>query len=456
MNLKEELEIELGNMDERLTPRKPREEESRTAWEVDLSRLIHSASYRRLQAKTQVLGLGESDFYRTRLTHSMEVAQIALGIRNHVYQKSMASKETYISRILPDPNLMMAIGLAHDLGHPPFGHGGEIALNYCMREYGGFEGNAQTLRIISKLEKYDKDYGINPTRRLMLGVLKYPVIYEKAVNIKAYGTCSDLSQPKWLFKSKLQKPPKCIYSEEQGVFDFILKPFSVQDQEKFSELEESDDKHKKTKYKSLDTSIMEIADDIAYGIHDLEDAISLKMITKEDWLQYFDNKENIINNCTDKVFPYNFDLLTESLFSNSNSRKNAIGALVHALIAKTEVSDNEGFDHPLLRYNIALIPKYEEMRKAIFNLVVKKMIKHVNVQQLEFKGQKMIVELFEVLSSDPLRFIPDLKEDEWNKLSTQEQCRSICDYIAGMTDSYAVRQYEKLLVSNRGSIFELL
>ena len=150
-----------------------RPDEIRSEYERDLSRLIHSSAFRRLQSKTQVLGLGESDFYRTRLTHSMEVAQIGSGILSQLnirYPVGVATEAEF----LPHPSLMQAICLAHDIGHPPFGHGGEVALNYCMRAYGGFEGNGQTLRILTQLDKYTESNGLDPTRRLILGVLKYP------------------------------------------------------------------------------------------------------------------------------------------------------------------------------------------------------------------------------------------------------------------------------------------
>ena len=120
----------------------------------DRARIIHSAFFRRLQGKTQVLGLGESDFYRTRLTHSLEVAQIAGGIAEYFKEKYRKCYE--YSELIPEQNLIEAIGLAHDIGHPPFGHGGEVALNYLMRDCGGFEGNAQTLRICTQLGEYSE------------------------------------------------------------------------------------------------------------------------------------------------------------------------------------------------------------------------------------------------------------------------------------------------------------
>ena len=150
----------------RLSEDPRRSGEVRSEWERDYARLIHSSAFRRLQSKTQVLGLGESDFYRTRLTHSMEVAQIGVGIVRWLQNHHQDDEE--IIKALPRSALMSSIYLAHDIGHPPFGHGGEVALNLCMRDFGGFEGNGQTLRILSKLDKYTADHGLNPTRRLLL------------------------------------------------------------------------------------------------------------------------------------------------------------------------------------------------------------------------------------------------------------------------------------------------
>src|SRR5471030_2332175 len=133
-----------------------RDGDVRSEWERDYARLIHSSAFRRLQSKTQVLGLGESDFYRTRLTHSMEVAQIGVGILKWLRAHHKNTEE--IVQALPKSALMNSICLAHDIGHPPFGHGGEVALNLCMRKFGGFEGNGQTLRILSRLDKYTESH----------------------------------------------------------------------------------------------------------------------------------------------------------------------------------------------------------------------------------------------------------------------------------------------------------
>lgn len=420
-----------------------RPNDTRSEWGRDLARLIHSSAFRRMQAKTQVLGLGESDFYRTRLTHSMEVAQIGTGIL-----EVLKSKNKY-DEILPSSTLMQAICLSHDIGHPPFGHGGEVALNKCMLDYGGFEGNGQTLRILSKLEKYTEAHGINPTRRMMLGVLKYPVKYSNLVSCNE----SQEHSPSWLFKDTIYKPPKCYLDTEEEVVDFILQPFSPVDRSILRKVEGN-----KPLYKSLDTSIMDLADEISYSLHDLEDAISLGMITKKIWSEYFSEKEDIIIACHNKHFNENFKELAEHLFSSSHKRKKCIGKLVNLFITNVEiVVQNSEFSHLLLKNKVQLPNNLEALRSVIFQLVLEKVIKHENVQQLEFKGQKLVVEIFEVLATDPERFLPESPKNRYKEISDNDSLakfRVISDFISGMTDDYATKFYEKLFSPRRGSIFD--
>ena len=429
----------------------------RSEGDRDEARLIHSAAFRRLQAKTQVLGLGESDFYRTRLTHSMEVAQIGRGIVQYLSKSGKAEFEKY-QDLLPDMSLITAICLAHDIGHPPFGHGGEVALNYCMKNYGGFEGNAQTLRIVGKIEKYDESYGIDPTRRMLLGVLKYPASYSNLVNQNAYAK-NEVNKPDWLFQANKQKPPKCYYDIDQDIVDFIFEAFDKDDVSKFKCSSQTSDAHGKTKYKSFDCSIMDLADNISYSLHDFEDTISLGLITKDVWQNHFKGKESLFNDHAESGLCLSFTEITQKLFSDGScARKKAIGSLVHLMISNVQVIDNGSkCQEPLLKYKVVLESSIEELRTEIFNLVVKKAIKNVNVQQLEFKGQKVIVELFNVLKEDPERFLPESTKKKWLEGCTDnEKMRVICDFIAGMTDTYATKFYERFTTPNRGSIFEKL
>jgi dGTPase len=148
-----------------------RQQDHRDPFQRDRARVLHSASFRRLQSKTQVMGSGQSDFYRTRLTHSLEAAQIGSGITAQLRVKH----PTLCHELFPQSDsLIETICLAHDIGHPPFGHGGEVALNYMMRDHGGFEGNGQTLRIVARLETFSEHFGMNLSRRTILGLMKYP------------------------------------------------------------------------------------------------------------------------------------------------------------------------------------------------------------------------------------------------------------------------------------------
>lgn len=355
---------------------------------------------------------------------------------------------------------MSSICLSHDLGHPPFGHGGEVALNFCMRDYGGFEGNGQTLRILSSLDKYTEKHGLNPTRRLLLGVLKYPASYNDTVYKNFYEESHKTN--KWLFKAKTQKPPKCYLDTEKDVVDFILCPLDDAEKIEFTKIEEKYDNnkriHNKPKYKSFDTSIMELADDISYSLHDLEDAISLGMITSKDWENHNRGKEikDLFQTCD-----FNRDKVKKELFSeHSYIRKKMIGELVHQFITHTEIKETglKNVQNPLIKWNAYMKADYKKLLDHIFTLVKLKVIKSSNVQQLEFKGQKMIVELFEALHSDPQRLLPSstIKKLQSAKNEGSSEERVICDFIAGMTDEYATRLYEKLFYPHKGSIFDRL
>lgn len=448
-------------LEERRQQQNCRPNDERSAYERDEARLIHSAAFRRLQSKTQVLGLGESDFYRTRLTHSMEVAQIGRGIVQYLQNQ----KDLLIDKDnLPDAALITAICLAHDIGHPPFGHGGEVALNYCMRDHGGFEGNGQTLRILGKLDKYTDGYGLNPTRRMLLGILKYPVSYSELVNEERYKDKDDLTSPYWLFKAKKQKPPKCFHDCDEEIVDFIFKPFEQEEVDKFVHRKSEEGKHHSSTYKSFDCSIMNLADNISYSLHDLEDALSLGMITEKQWRAHFEETKHLFNRLDNEELE--FDRVTAKLFDpSSHYRKDAVGSLVNLMITNVVIYDNNsGCKEPLLKFNVKLIPEVEELRERIFKLVEKQVIFDENVQQLEFKGQKLIIELFQTLATDPERFLPKATKDRWNRASEglpldekeSAQLRVICDFVSGMTDDYATKYYEKLFIPSKGSIFDRL
>ncbi|SFX47947.1 dGTPase [Janthinobacterium lividum] len=408
----------------------------------DRARIIHSAFFRRLQGKTQVLGLGESDFYRTRLTHSIEVAQIASGIVDALRSKKLSEDEL---RALPSDNLIESIALAHDIGHPPFGHGGEVALNYVMHKHGGFEGNAQTLRICTSLGEYSDAAGLNLTRRTLLGLVKYPALYEATVDETLYK--AELAP----INLDSYKPPKCIFDSDAKALKFILEP--VADQESlFTIVEKKQGKHNKTSHKSFDTSIMEIADDIAYGVHDLEDAVALFLVNERKWNT--EVKEKILSLENSSYLKSNIANITDELFSGvGKSRKKAIGELVGYFIRETSIKRKSEFKHDLLALNAEMEPYAAEELDILKDFVVNNVIKTAEVQTLEYKGQQMIVRLFEAIAQNPTRLLPEKYAREYE---VNNDLRVICDYIAGTTDDYASRLYHKIFTPSTGSIFDKL
>lgn len=426
-------------------------DEARASWRDpygnDRARVIHSSAFRRLQGKTQVLGLGESDFYRTRLTHSIEVAQIASGIIE--YLRSTPDGDTY-RNIMPTDALLEAIGLAHDIGHPPFGHGGEVALNYKMRNHGGFEGNAQTLRIASSLGEYSPRNGFDLTRRTLLGLIKYPAKYSSVVNDLCYDAGVNIAP----MNLDAFKPPKCIYDSDSAVFDFVLSAFSENDQRLFVSINGSAGKHAKTQYKSLDTSIMEVADDIAYGVHDLEDAVALGLAKKSAWES--EVRDKIIDAGAGYPLGGEIDSISTKLFSEESiKRKSSIGRLVGYFISSTEFFiSSDGFDHNILRINVRLRQDARKLLDLLQAFVRNNVIKVPEVQSLEYKGQQMIVRLFDTIEANPSRLLPKKYFARYD--GSGGDARVICDYLAGTTDDFATRVYHKIFTPSTGSIFDKL
>lgn len=429
----------------RLSKRKQnaRDHDQRSPFQRDKARVLHSAAFRRLQSKTQIHNNGLSDFYRTRLTHSLEVAQIGAGIVSHI---KMA--EPQFNALLPDDNLIETICLSHDIGHPPFGHGGETALNYMMVEHGGFEGNGQTFRIITKLESYTQFNGMNLTRRSLLGLLKYPICLSELTasypkdNSRSFR---DLKTEEWM-------PAKGIYDHDKALLEDVLSPLSDSDKALFQSTKSSNGNqftHKRSRYKSIDCSIMEIADDIAYGVHDLEDAIAMGIITKSLWL---DNAHKQLQQIEGVSLLDDLESFADQLFSKHHfERKNAIGALVNALITACSIKKVDGFTDPLLSYNATLENTMFQVLQILKNFVFKYVIKRPDLQILEYRGQQIVMELFEAFSAGPLRFLPEpiqkVYQSQQGDVSLEN--RVIADYISSLTDNHALRLHANLFSSNQ-------
>lgn len=410
----------------------------------DRARVIHSAFFRRLQGKTQVLGLGESDFYRTRLTHSLEVSQLSSGILEFFLEKY--KNEPTIINSLPEAHLIETIGLAHDIGHPPFGHGGEVALNYSMKDHGGFEGNAQTLRICTNLGEYSENAGLNLTKRTLLGILKYPSIYSAVLNPAIYSSKNPNNIDTY-------KPPKCIYDSDFKFINWVCSNLEHEEIQIFSSIEKNSKKHHKTKYKSLDCSIMEIADDIAYGVHDLEDAIALGLVDIVSWnLEVADviKASPGVYSLEEKI-----DDLTKNLFSGLNkNRKKSIGELINHFITSSSIFKRNIFTCDVFDLCSKISEESRSSLTLLQSFVRNNVILSPEVQTLEYKGQQMIMKLFDAISNNPNRLLP-LKYRERYENSNSD-LRIICDYLSGTTDDYATRLYHKIFTPSSGSIFDKL
>ncbi|WP_268406058.1 anti-phage deoxyguanosine triphosphatase [Alteromonas sp. a30] len=425
-----------------------RQGDHRSIFQRDKARILHSAAFRRLQAKTQVLGVGNGDFHRTRLTHSLEASQIGQGIAIR-----LATKHPDYAQLLDlDPTLIEGLCLAHDIGHPPFGHGGEIALNYMMRDHGGFEGNGQTFRIITKLEPYTPNHGMNLSRRSLLGLVKYPNFLNNANRTSKPKTVADPKQLKaqdWL-------PPKGLFSDDEDAFNWLIAPLCQQDKDTFIEMRPaiSDDQHRKTQHKSFDCSIMELADDIAYAVHDLEDAIVMGIIHPHQFAQELVVP---IKALQAEWISKEIDGLGSKLFDSEHyERKDAIGALVNHFISAIDIVDKAPeFKENLLRYNAVMPAQQEAALKVFKEFVYQGVIQKPEMQQLEYKGQQIIIDLFTAFSSDPQRLLPLNTRKRWLEAQQHnKEARVISDYIAGMTDGFAFRMHANLfLPQNQGLTF---
>lgn len=472
-------------LERRLKKVSQRQQDHRSPFQRDRARILHSAAFRRLQSKTQVMGSGQSDFYRTRLTHSLEAAQIGSGITAQLRSKY---PQKCLSLFPEGDSLIEAICLAHDIGHPPFGHGGELALHYMMRNDGGFEGNGQTFRIVARLEMFSEHYGMNLTRRTLLGLMKYP----QTLNMLNHNVKIETPKSFRQLKSSDWHPPKGLYTDDSDIIDWVLAPLSNKDKALFQSITTSNNNgnftdkntnadadvntdnnivHHKTRFKSLDCSIMELADDIAYGIHDLEDAIVTGVVTRDDFEQQVIEKLKLLD---DEWLQGYSKTLSEKLFSiEHHKQKDAIGGLVNYLITSIELTDlnnaatsevtlnvgvsnfnGNNFSEILLRYN-ATLPHITAQVLHIFKaFVYHYVIRLTSMQRIEYRGQQIVMELFEALSSDPMRLLPSSSAKRWQqaKENGQNPQRIIADYVSGMTDEFATRLYQTLFLPNSPSV----
>ena len=417
---------ELRNKDQNLP------DDVRSPFERDRSRILHSAAFRRLQGKTQVFAPRESDFYRTRLTHSLEVAQIGKGLA---------------LRLGADVDLVEASCLAHDIGHPPFGHAGESKLKELMKPYGGFEANAQNLRILTRLENKSVDYlGLNLSRAVIDGQLKYKELFQDGLD-------------------------KFVYEDDRELISWASEEAS----RNFSETWRS--------LRSFECEIMNLADDIAFSVHDLEDSIhaayiSADALVREDQrigrvLREVDRDTIGVGIDVCRVYceltrivagyidPSNQDHST-SLHRGRKSRRKQltsylIGRYINAASRETRGSLVPGAVSNRYRYSVGMPREYQVEIKILRELVSELVIRSAQVVTLEEKAKYIVSKLFEKFSSEKGY---DLLPDDWRELADQgggdsSLERVACDYISGMTDEYALKTYSRLFLPGQGSVFDI-
>tara|TARA_B100001248_G_scaffold156979_1_gene118179 strand:- start:2896 stop:4038 length:1143 start_codon:yes stop_codon:yes gene_type:complete len=348
---------------------------NRTEFQRDRERIIHSTAFRRLEYKTQVFVNHEGDMYRTRLTHTIEVAQIARA----------AARALKINEDLTE-----AISLAHDLGHTPFGHAGQDILNICMKDFGGFEHNIQSLRIIDKLEnKYASFPGLNLCFETREGLLK-----------------------------------KCSLSRAKKLGD-IGKRFIEK------------------KQSSLEAQLTNVCDEIAYNNHDIQDGIRAKKIfieQLEDVPIFYQQMKLVLNKypsisgskIVNETVRLIINLLVNDLINNTKSNiKN------ESITNFNEVRDH---DRPLVCFS-------EEVKKS--NMVLKRFLyanlyKHPDVIKMTKEANRIIKNLFSAYNNDINLLPKDFYTYNLEKINSGFKERVICDYIAGMTDRFAQQEHKKL------------
>ncbi|ABQ55279.1 TPA: anti-phage deoxyguanosine triphosphatase [Legionella pneumophila] len=426
-------------------------QDHRDPYERDRTRVIHCPAFRRLQRKTQILGTDEGDFHRTRLTHSLEVDSIGRSIVRNLMTNQ--EHQLLLSSLLPNDDLISVICLLHDIGHPPFGHGGEVALNYMMRHYGGFEGNGQTLRLLTKVENSYGGFGLDLTRRALLGILKYPV---KRANVVAPQQPPIHESIHKTIKINDWLPPKAYFDCEQPEVDWLLSPLSDNDRELFQSLsvKPNGTQAGKAAYHNFDCSIMDTADDIAYGVHDLEDAIHLRLINRS----HLDTPEfrQLISETT---LSLHRERLLNSLFSPEIClRKQAIGEMVNYFITSTQIIvTNEEFENSLLKHNIALIPEAHALLSYLMQCIYNNVIDSQEARTFEYGGQTVVLRLFDAISSNPASLLDNKNRVLFSQAPDEVAAyRVVCDYLANMTDEYAYRMHERLFGFNTRTIFERL
>ena len=409
--------------EQKLPPHK-NEGEYRNAFQIDRDRIIHSSAFRRLQNKTQVFLSGEYDFYRTRLTHSIEVAQIGRSICGYLQQSDLLAEDCFI-----DPDLVESACLAHDLGHPPFGHTGERTLHQVMEPYGGFEGNAQTLRLLTQTLFKDGQDGMNPTRALLDGVLKYKTLQAETPDAKNHY----------------------LYDDQEQFLDFTLAGNAFP-------MELTPGKARNG-FRSIECQIMDWADDTAYSINDVADGIRAGFINVQS-LERWASSQTLEPAAAEHVA-----YLCETIRKNRvEPRLNKlIGTCIRAgkLVPATNFLSLSTRRHAFaLEIEPAVRAQTEVNKRIALDLV----FLTPALQQMDYKAGFILNSLFKLLQE---RYIegdgkglhlmpPEVEKQIKAAPDKRTRARLVCDWISNMTDNFAFRTYRRLFDAQFGSITDLV
>ena len=397
---------------------------TRTPFDRDRARILHSSGLRRLGTKTQVLGPGSNDFVRTRLTHSLEVAQVGRGIGEELGC---------------NPDIVDAACLAHDLGHPPFGHNGERALDEAAREIGGFEGNAQTFRLVARLEPKamagPAPAGLNLTRATLDALTKYPWS-------KGAGPDPDKSLRKY-----------GVYEDDLAVFDWMRRGAPV-DQ------------------RCLEAQIMDYSDDVAYSVHDLEDAVvtgratmeelrdparveSIIAETQEWYGDAFSEQELLDAAARLELTPYwpgGYDGSYRSIAAMKDLTSQLIGRFIGGAVRATRECYGE---EPLGRYLADLLIPREVLAEIQFlkGVAVNFVMSPRESDPRYYQQRTLILDLVDSLYEAGPAELEALFAEEWESATTDAgRRRAVIDQVASLTDESASRWHQRL----RGMLSTLL
>jgi dGTPase len=400
--------------------------EYRSAFQIDRDRIIHSSSFRRLQSKTQVFLSGEYDFYRTRLTHSIEVAQIGRSICAWLQQSSNLLADDFFI----DPDLVESACLAHDLGHPPFGHTGERSLHRLMSPYGGFEGNAQTLRILTQTIFSEGREGMNPTRALLDSVLKYKTLRSE----------NDKAKNHYLYDDQERH---LRFTVGDQTFPAELSPGKV-----------------RNGFRSIECQIMDWADDTAYSLNDIADGIHAGFITLPK-LEAWAATQTLVE-AEQRHFEFLCKAIREQRVESRLNR--CIGGCIRGCSLTTATGFLSGMTQ---RHQFRLeIDSDLQVQTGLHKRIALDLVfLSPALQQLDHKADFILTRMFDVLrdryieksSGSRLRLMPPaLESDIENAEDIHVRARLVCDWVANMTDRFAFRTYRRLFDADFGSITDFV